>query len=76
MFYGTLDVIQVETTTIIVEGDTETEITIDGEGGEGSEFKDFGVHVPIYVFGAQISAVAQFNQADTGAGGGAGGAAN
>ncbi len=60
VFYGALDVIQIETTTIIVEGDTETEITIDGEGGEGTEFREFGVNVPIRVFGAQISVIATF----------------
>ena len=60
VFFGTLDVREVETTTIIVEGDTETEITIDGEGGEAREFPDFGVTVPINVFGAQISVIATF----------------
>ena len=60
VFYGALDVSQIETTTIIVEGDTETEITIDSEGGEATEWREFGVNVPIYVFGAQISVIATF----------------
>ncbi|MGI9240245.1 MAG: hypothetical protein ACR2RV_05560 [Verrucomicrobiales bacterium] len=59
-FYGALDVSEIETTTIIVEGDTETEITIDSEGGEATEWREFGVNVPIRVFGAQISVIATF----------------
>jgi len=60
VFYGALDVSEIETTTIIVEGDTETEITIDSEGGEATEWREFGVNVPIFVFGAQISVIATF----------------
>jgi hypothetical protein len=60
VFFGVLDVRTVGTTTIIIEGDTETEITIDGEGGQATEFPEFGVNVPIYVFGAQISVIATF----------------
>jgi len=60
LFFGELDQRQVETTTIIVEGDTETEIQIDSTGGEATEFREFGVSVPIRVFGAQISVVATF----------------
>lgn len=64
VFFGELDTTEIQTTTIIVEGDTETEIQIDGTGGQGSEFPEFGVNVPIYVFGAQISVTAEFNQDD------------
>jgi hypothetical protein len=65
VFYGELDVSQIETTTIIVEGDTETEITLDSSGGEASEFREFGVTVPINVFGAQISVIATFVDTST-----------
>jgi len=60
VFFGDLDVRDVQTTTIIIEGDTETEIQINGEGGEATEFREFGVNVPIRVFGAQISVIATF----------------
>ena len=60
VFFGDLDQTEVETTTVLTEGDTETEITIDGEGGEATEFRKFGVNVPIRVFGAQISVIATF----------------
>ena len=74
VFFGTLDVTQIETTTIIIEGDTETEITIDSEGGQGTEFPEFGVNVPIRVFGSQISVIATFvDTAVTDIGGGLGG---
>ena len=60
VFFGALDVRQEETTTIIVEGDTETEITLDSEGGEATEFRKFGVNVPLRVYGSQISVIATF----------------
>jgi hypothetical protein len=64
VFYGQLDQTEVQTTTIIIEGDTETEIVTSTTGGEATEFREFGVNVPIYVFGAQISVVADFVQSD------------
>lgn len=60
VFFGELDVTDVLTTTILVEGDTETQIDITGEGGQGKTFPEFGVNVPIRVFGAQISVIATF----------------
>jgi len=60
VFFGELDTREVETTVIIQEGDTETEITIDGTGGEATEFREFGKTVKINVFGAQISVIATF----------------
>ena len=77
IFFGDLDVTDIQTTQIILEGDTETEIQINGEGGQASEFPEFGVNVPIRVFGAQISVIATFvDTAVTTTGGAAGAAAN